>query len=103
MRYRLRWSKSSIRDCGLKQGFRDVGRPRRGLLKTVDIGLGRAILRTSAARDRLCLSGGVAEWLKAADCKSADVRLRRFESYPLHHVVAASQGAERSYAGVAQW
>ena len=29
--------------------------------------------------------GGVAEWLKAADCKSADVRLRRFESYPLHH------------------
>ena len=29
--------------------------------------------------------GGVAEWLKAADCKSADVRLRWFESYPLHH------------------
>ena len=29
--------------------------------------------------------GGVAEWLKAADCKSVDVRLRRFESYPLHH------------------
>ena len=29
-------------------------------------------------------SGGVAERLKAADCKSADVRLRRFESYPLH-------------------
>ena len=29
--------------------------------------------------------GQMAEWLKAADCKSADVRLRRFESYPLHH------------------
>ena len=29
-------------------------------------------------------SGGVAERLKAADCKSADVCLRRFESYPLH-------------------
>ncbi len=29
--------------------------------------------------------GGVAEWLKAADCKSAGVSLRRFESYPLHH------------------
>ena len=29
--------------------------------------------------------GGVAEWLKAADCKSARVRVRRFESYPLHH------------------
>ena len=28
--------------------------------------------------------GGVAERLKAADCKSADVCLRRFESYPLH-------------------
>ena len=27
----------------------------------------------------------MAEWLKAADCKSVDVRLRRFESYPLHH------------------
>ena len=29
--------------------------------------------------------GRVAEWLKAADCKSAGVRLRRFESYPFHH------------------
>src|SRR5207244_606638 len=28
--------------------------------------------------------GGVAEWLKAADCKSAGGCLRRFESYPLH-------------------
>ena len=29
--------------------------------------------------------GGVAEWLKAADCKSARVSVRRFESYPHHH------------------
>jgi hypothetical protein len=27
----------------------------------------------------------VVEWLKAADCKSARVSVRRFESYPLHH------------------
>jgi hypothetical protein len=29
--------------------------------------------------------GGVAEWLKAADCKSARVCVRWFESSPLHH------------------
>jgi hypothetical protein len=29
--------------------------------------------------------GGVPEWLKGADCKSAGVRLRWFESNPLHH------------------
>ena len=26
----------------------------------------------------------MAEWLKAPDCKSGDVSLRRFESYSLH-------------------
>ena len=42
-----------------------------------------------------CDRGGVAERLKAADCKSADVRLRRFESYPLHQrsVAAGSKGS----------
>ena len=30
-------------------------------------------------------SGEVAEWTKAADCKSAGVSLRRFESFPPHH------------------
>ena len=29
-------------------------------------------------------AGGVPEWLKGADCKSVGLRLRRFESYPLH-------------------
>src|SRR6516162_5089754 len=64
-----------------------------------------------AARDR----GGVAERLKAADCKSADVRLRRFESYPLHHLFGiAGEGSAWDpatarglvggrNAGVAQW
>ena len=37
--------------------------------------------------------GGVPEWLKGADCKSAGVSLRRFESFP-HHFVGR--------AGVAQ-
>ncbi len=32
------------------------------------------------------LPGGVPEWLKGADCKSAGVRLRWFESSPLHQV-----------------
>ena len=30
-------------------------------------------------------AGEVAEWTKAADCKSAGVSLRRFESFPPHH------------------
>ena len=30
-------------------------------------------------------SGGVPEWPKGADCKSVGLRLRRFESSPLHH------------------
>jgi hypothetical protein len=32
----------------------------------------------------ICLGGEVAEWSKAADCKSAGVSLRRFESCPPH-------------------
>ncbi len=31
------------------------------------------------------LNGEVPEWPKGADCKSAGSRLRRFESFPLHH------------------
>jgi hypothetical protein len=30
-------------------------------------------------------NGQVAEWLKAADCKSARVSVRWFESSPVHH------------------
>src|SRR6516165_11817361 len=45
-----------------------------------------------AARD----CGGVAERLKAADCKSADVRLRRFESYPLHQRFGIAAGLEET-------
>ncbi len=30
-------------------------------------------------------SGQVAEWLKAADCKSARFSVRWFESSPVHH------------------
>src|SRR5204862_6734237 len=45
----------------------------------------------SAAPGRMRTRGGVAEWLKAADCKSADERLRRFESYPLHQRFATGR------------
>src|SRR5690348_17522812 len=44
-------------------------------------------------------SGGVAERSKAADCKSADFGLRRFESFPLHqlrlHVWGNRRGSGR--------
>jgi hypothetical protein len=54
-------------------------------------------------RRAACDRGGVAERLKAADCKSADVRLRRFESYPLHQRlgVAAVTEAWREGSGAA--
>ena len=34
------------------------------------------------------LRGGVPKWTKGADCKSAGVGLRRFESSPLHAGIA---------------
>src|SRR3954464_13876263 len=47
--------------------------------------------------------GEVPEWPKGADCKSAAVRLRRFESCPLHHHAGIAQLVERepSKLGVA--
>ena len=33
--------------------------------------------------------GRVAEWLMAADCKSADLCLRKFESFPFHQFMKA--------------
>ena len=35
-------------------------------------------------------SGEIPEWSKGADCKSADIRLRRFESYSRHHYLFIS-------------
>ena len=37
------------------------------------------------ARHRQVWCGQVAEWLKAADCKSARASVRWFESSPVHH------------------
>jgi hypothetical protein len=45
---------------------------------SVDSGLGLALVPASQR-------GGVPEWLKGADCKSAGVRLRWFESNPLQN------------------
>ena len=77
---------------------------------------GRNPMTRFPLRRAACDRGGVAERLKAADCKSADVRLRRFESYPLHQrsvaagiggsaigpAAASARSVGRS-AGVAQW
>ncbi len=49
----------------------------------VDIRRILAIFARHSRPDR-GLIGGVAERSKAADCKSAGISLRRFESYPLH-------------------
>jgi hypothetical protein len=46
----------------------------------VDINGGLALVPASRR-------GGVPEWLKGADCKSAGVRLRWFESNPLHQPI----------------
>ena len=35
----------------------------------------------------MSLCGEVAEWLMAADCKSALERVHRFKSYPHHHLL----------------
>ena len=58
--------------------------------------------RTAVLMLELPFGAGVGEWLNPADCKSAAVRLRRFESYPLH------QSRERfpylyNEAHIAQW
>ncbi len=50
--------------------------------------------------------GGVAEWLKAADCKSADASLRRFESCPLHHLFArvrSPRSVDRPFRSILRW
>ena len=56
-------------------------------------------------RRRAGRSGGVPKWPKGADCKSAGLCLRRFESFP-HHAPRLRVDAESSgggaFAGVAQ-
>ncbi|MEY4160814.1 MAG: hypothetical protein RLZZ136_1435 [Pseudomonadota bacterium] len=39
--------------------------------------------------------GQVAEWLKAADCKSARASVRWFESSPVHHQFLAPEAGSR--------
>ena len=105
-------------DRGVAVGYRSFGRSH---IEVADLVRGRAWIdkiKRPFYQARFAVSGGarrggVAEWLKAADCKSADVRLRRFESYPLHQPVGMGMGETgrwsrdrlRSYleAGVAQW
>src|ERR1700733_6062783 len=55
---------------------------------------------------RLVFRGGVPKRPTGADCKSAGLRLRRFESYPLHHEGVESKTADSvvriEYSGVIQ-
>ncbi len=44
--------------------------------------------------------GGVPEWPKGADCKSAGGRLRRFKSFSLHHRAEVAQLVEHNLAKV---
>src|SRR5204862_4675788 len=44
-----------------------------------------------------CRRGGVPEWPKGADCKSAGVSLRRFESFP-HHLARGRSSVGRASA-----
>jgi hypothetical protein len=48
------------------------------------------------------LIGEVPEWLKGTDCKSVGLRLRRFESFPLHHFDLQGLKFDNLRAGVAQ-
>src|ERR1700674_3157748 len=47
----------------------------------------------------IALAGEVPEWTKGADCKSAGLCLRRFESFPLHQY---NDGFGMGRAGIAQ-
>lgn len=47
------------------------------------------LTRRSGAAIWPLASGEVAEWLKAADCKSARASVRWFESSPVHHPATA--------------
>src|SRR5437868_13134339 len=52
--------------------------------------------QTGAATWRACRAPGeVAEWLKAADCKSARASVRWFESSPLHHPASQTRSGIR--------
>src|SRR5437870_8266762 len=55
---------------------------------------GPDLMRRVSLRRAARNPGGVAERLKAADCKCADVRLRRFESYALHQRFEVAAGTE---------
>jgi replicative superfamily II helicase len=49
---------------------------------------------------RLPAPGEVAEWLKAADCKSARASVRWFESSPLHQPLPQRKNPARRATGL---
>ena len=73
---------------------RDLCGPAKAILLWSNAGFSgaAAVIRRGGNRWRFGDRGGVAEWLKAADCKSVDGSLRRFESYPLHQPPPSASG-----------
>ena len=59
--------------------------PRGARHKPWAVDSGRAARQGTASLFRAARDGQVAEWLKAADCKSARASVRWFESSPVHH------------------
>src|SRR5256884_9496548 len=53
--------------------------------------------KTDLGERERCRRGGVPEWPKGADCKSAGVSLRRFESFP-HHSARGRSSVGRASA-----
>ena len=78
----LDWRLPGADGLTLLRGFRERKRATPVLFLT-KLAFGRitALPQRPAARR----SGGVAKRSTALDCKSSDLGLRRFESYPLHH------------------
>src|SRR3569623_2466584 len=67
------------------------------------LGIGRPLADASnRSRQGATTWGQVAEWLKAADCKSARASVRWFESSPVHHYRRAQRplAAARSAAAL---
>lgn len=70
-----------------------------GLEKGIDRGISNAKQSTLVKRTSVyyvlvpVCGGGIAKWPNASDCKSDDLRLRRFESFSHHHFQAHNNKA----------
>jgi hypothetical protein len=58
-----------------------------------------AVVRSRKSILAVSLRGEVPEWPKGTDCKSVGVRLRRFESFPPHHLAPRESVRRRLISG----